>query len=32
MLDNSVILVRLARLDEYIYRLKRFENIECEIP
>lgn len=28
MLDNSVILVRLARLDEYISRLKRFEDIE----
>ena len=28
MLDNSVILARLARLDEYVYRLKRFETIE----
>ena len=28
MLDNSVILARLARLDEYVYRLKRFEYIE----
>ena|GEM_PF-6217282 len=27
MLDNSVILARLARLDEYVYRLKRFEYI-----
>jgi len=28
VLDNSVILARLARLDEYVYRLKRFETIE----
>lgn len=30
MLDKNVILARLARLDEYVSRLKRFENISLK--
>ena len=30
MLDKNVVLARLARLDEYISRLKRFENISLK--
>lgn len=28
MFDKSVIMIRLAKLDEYVSRLKRFENID----
>jgi len=28
--DKSVIMIRLAKLDEYVSRLKRFENIELK--
>lgn len=30
MLDKNVIMARLARLDEYAFRLKRFESISLE--
>ena len=30
MFDKSVIMIRLAKLDEYVSRLKRFENIELK--
>lgn len=30
MLDKNVIMARLARLDEYAFRLRRFESISLE--